>query len=98
VGARRAGRRRLALGLALGVSPYLVHLVLAGPGNSVRGMVLEPVFKLRPGRAAAVPAADRRLHELPQPGLRLPRVPLAGPGLPPAAADRGLVLGAGRGA
>ena len=50
-----AGRRRLALGPALGVSPYLVHLALAGPGNAVRGMILEPVFELRPGRRLPFP-------------------------------------------
>src|SRR5690606_25361124 len=49
------GRRKLATGLAIGVSPYLVHLVLAGPGNAVRGMVLEPVFELRAGRRLPFP-------------------------------------------
>jgi hypothetical protein len=51
----RAGRKRLGLGLALGLSPYLVHLVLAGPGNVVEGMFVEPVFKLRPGRRLPFP-------------------------------------------
>ena len=50
-----AGRRRLALGTAIGVSPYLIHLALAGVGNSVQGMVLDPVFKLRPGRRLPFP-------------------------------------------
>jgi hypothetical protein len=50
-----AGRRKLALGTAIGVSPYLVQLALAGPGDSIRGMVLEPVFKLRPGRRLPFP-------------------------------------------
>lgn len=49
------GRRRLALGAGTGVSPYLVHLALAGPGNVVRGMVLEPVFELRAGRRLPFP-------------------------------------------
>jgi hypothetical protein len=49
------GRRKLAAGAAIGVSPYLVHLVLAGPGNAVRGMVLEPVFELRAGRRLPFP-------------------------------------------
>jgi hypothetical protein len=49
------GRRRLALGAVAGVSPYLVHLALAGPGNAVRGMVLEPVFDLRAGRRLPFP-------------------------------------------
>jgi hypothetical protein len=51
----REGRTRLALGAALGVSPYLVHLALAGPGNAIRGMVLEPVFELRSGRTLPFP-------------------------------------------
>lgn len=51
----RTGRRRLFAGAALGVSPYLVHLALAGPGNAVRGMVLEPVFELRAGRRLPFP-------------------------------------------
>ncbi len=49
------GRLKLAAGAAVGVSPYLVHLVLAGPGNAVRGMVLEPVFDLRAGRRLPFP-------------------------------------------
>jgi hypothetical protein len=49
------GRRRLALGALIGVSPYFVHLALAGPGNAVRGMVLEPVFELRAGRRLPFP-------------------------------------------
>lgn len=51
----RDRRRQLALGLAAGVSPYLVHLALAGPGNAISGMVLEPVFDLRPGRRLPFP-------------------------------------------
>jgi hypothetical protein len=50
-----AARRRLLAGGALGVSPYLLHLAFAGPGNAVRGMVLEPVFDLRPGRRLPFP-------------------------------------------
>jgi 4-amino-4-deoxy-L-arabinose transferase-like glycosyltransferase len=49
------GRRKLATGALIGVSPYLVHLVLAGPGNAIRGMVLEPVFELRAGRRLPFP-------------------------------------------
>jgi hypothetical protein len=48
-------RRRLLIGLAAGLSPYLVHLVLAGPGNAITGMVTEPVFDLRPGRRLPFP-------------------------------------------
>jgi hypothetical protein len=51
----RAARRRLALWAAIGVSPYLLHLVLAGPANVVEGLFIEPVFELRPGRALPLP-------------------------------------------
>lgn len=52
------GRRawvRLALGAVIGTSPYLVHLVMAGPVTVFRGMVLDPVFHLRGGRRLPVP-------------------------------------------
>jgi hypothetical protein len=47
--------RRLVLAAAAGVSPYLVHLAMAGPANVVRGMVLEPVLELRAGRRLPLP-------------------------------------------
>jgi hypothetical protein len=50
-----ARRRQLALGLAAGCSPYLVHLALAGPVNAISGMVTEPVFDLRAGRRLPFP-------------------------------------------
>jgi hypothetical protein len=54
-GLDKAGRRHLLVGLALGVSPYLVHVAMAGIGNAISGMVLEPVFELRPGRRLPFP-------------------------------------------
>jgi hypothetical protein len=54
-GLDRNGRRHLLLGLGAGLTPYLVHLALAGPGNSISGMLLEPVFDLRPGRRLPFP-------------------------------------------
>jgi hypothetical protein len=48
-------RRRLLVGAAAGVSPYLVHLAMAGPGNVVEGLFIEPVFHLRGGRALPLP-------------------------------------------
>lgn len=53
LGARRW--RQAALGLVIGVSPYLVQLATAGPGHSFSGMVLDPVFRLRGGRSLPVP-------------------------------------------
>jgi peptidoglycan/LPS O-acetylase OafA/YrhL/4-amino-4-deoxy-L-arabinose transferase-like glycosyltransferase len=55
------GRKHLVLGLAAGVSPYLVHMLLAGPGNAITGMVIEPVFVLRPGRTLPFPPPTDRM-------------------------------------
>jgi hypothetical protein len=49
------GRKKLSLGAAIGVSPFLLHMLFAGPGNAVRGIILEPVFDLRPGRRLPLP-------------------------------------------
>lgn len=54
-GLDRTGRRHLATGVGIAVSPYLIHALLAGPGNAITGMVLEPVFELRPGRRLPFP-------------------------------------------
>ena len=48
-------RKRLLAGSALGLSPYLVHIALAGPGHAFFGMVLQPVFQLRGGRRLPLP-------------------------------------------
>ncbi len=47
---KRATWGPVVAGLALGLVPYYVHLAMAGFGPSFRGMVIDPVFKLRPGR------------------------------------------------
>ncbi len=52
---RRRAWRPLLGGAALGLVPYLVHLATAGPRNVVRGMFVEPVFRLRPGRSLPAP-------------------------------------------
>ncbi|MEO7571119.1 MAG: hypothetical protein ABIX10_01655 [Acidimicrobiales bacterium] len=59
-GLDRRGRWRLATGLAAGCSPYVVHLAMAGPGNVLRGLVLEPVFELRGGRHLPLPPSTDR--------------------------------------
>ena len=46
---------RLLSGIAIGISPYAIQLATAGIGNSVRGMVLDPVFHLRGGRSLPIP-------------------------------------------
>lgn len=49
-----AGRGRdvvpFTVGAAVGLLPMWVHLVRAGPVAAVEGMVIDPVFRLRPGR------------------------------------------------
>jgi len=52
---RGPDRRRLVLASLVGVSPYLIHLATAGPWRVVQGMVIEPVFELRGGRALPLP-------------------------------------------
>ncbi|HEY4378035.1 MAG TPA: hypothetical protein VGM93_12795 [Acidimicrobiales bacterium] len=39
--------RRWGTGLAVGLAPYVVQLATAGPGHSIQGMILDPVFRLR---------------------------------------------------
>ena len=51
----KALRVRLLGGLALGSSPYLIHLATAGPATVFRGMVLDPVVYLRGGRRLPIP-------------------------------------------
>jgi hypothetical protein len=48
-------RKRLLGGLAIGVSPYLIQIAMAGPGHSFYGMVIQPVFQLRSGRHLPLP-------------------------------------------
>ena len=53
--ADRTTRVRMAGGFALGLSPYVVHLATAGVGNTVKGMILDPVIYLRGGRRLPIP-------------------------------------------
>jgi len=48
-------------GVAIGLVPFMVHLVVAGIGPSVRGMFLQPVFDLRPGRELPRPPSFGRM-------------------------------------
>jgi hypothetical protein len=48
-------RPPVLLGGAVALSLYVPHLLLAGIGNAVRGMFLEPVFELRGGRSLPIP-------------------------------------------
>ena len=40
----------LLIGAAVGLIPMWWHLIVAGPGNAVEGMLVDPVVRLRPGR------------------------------------------------
>ena len=51
----RARQQRLLLSFAAGLSPYLLHLAMAGPGNIWHGMVVDPLFNLRGGRRLPLP-------------------------------------------
>jgi hypothetical protein len=51
----RSSIRQFVLGVAVGLLPLFVHLAVAGVGPSFRGMVIDPVVHLRPGRALPVP-------------------------------------------
>jgi len=60
LGLDRPSRRRLALGLTIGLAPYLVHVAMAGPGPAIKGIVLQPVFDLRGGRRLPLPPSPDR--------------------------------------
>ncbi len=51
----RASWKPYAIGLFVGLLPLLVHLVVAGISPSLRGMLVDPVVHLRPGRELPVP-------------------------------------------
>ncbi len=48
-------KRTFVTGLGLGLSAYIIQLVTAGPYNTFRGMVLDPVVYLRGGRRLPIP-------------------------------------------
>ncbi len=58
----RMRRRSLLSGAAIAVTPYFAHLAIAGPGNVIHGMVIEPVFDLRGGRKLPVPPSFTHLQ------------------------------------
>jgi hypothetical protein len=67
------------------LSPYLVHLALAGPGNVWQGMVVDPLFHLRGGRRLPLPPSWshfdgflQRAGQLNAPGWALPAPPSPG--------------------
>ena len=50
-----AFRKRVLLGFGIGMSAYVIQLVTAGPYNTFKGMVLDPVVYLRGGRRLPIP-------------------------------------------
>lgn len=48
-------RHRLLIGGAALLSLYLVHVAMAGIGDSIQGMVIDPLFNLRGGRSLPLP-------------------------------------------
>lgn len=56
-----SGWRPALGGFAVGLVPVFVHLVMAGIGPSFRGMFLDPVVALRPGRELPVPPSFGRI-------------------------------------
>ena len=56
-----ARRRPLAIAAIATTALYVVHLLLAGPANAVRGMFIEPVFELRAGRTLPAPPSWDRI-------------------------------------
>jgi len=78
-------RKRLLAGSALGLSPFLVHIVLAGPGDAFFGMVIQPVFQLRGGRRLPLPPSWSHLDGFLQRAgeLNALRWPISWPPRPP---------------
>lgn len=58
---RQGAHRRVLIGALVGLVPMWVHLALAGPIRAVEGMVIDPVFRLRPGRELPVPPSRDRI-------------------------------------
>lgn len=83
-GLDRSARLRLAAGLAIGLSPYVAHVAMAGVGNVVEGLILDPVFELRAGRSLPFPPSWSHFDGFLQRvgALIEPSWPLPAPGSP----------------
>ncbi len=51
----RQRRNRFLAGLGIGLVPYIVHGLMAGPWTAIEGMFIDPVFYLRGGRRLPIP-------------------------------------------
>ncbi len=65
-GLPRAAVKRALIGLAVGLVPYAVHTLLAGPGTVWRGMLIDPIFHLRAGRSLPIPPNPDHLEGIAQ--------------------------------
>ena len=52
---RRVAVRPVLIGAFVGLVPMWIHLVIAGPGPVIDGIVIDPVVRLRPGRELPSP-------------------------------------------
>jgi hypothetical protein len=58
---RRRDWRAFVAGAAVGLVPIWIHVALVGAGRAFQGMVMDPVFHLRAGRALPRPPSFNRL-------------------------------------
>jgi hypothetical protein len=58
---RRDAVKPVMLGATVGLLPMWVHLVIAGPGPTIDGIVIDPVVRLRPGRELPTPPSFGQL-------------------------------------
>jgi hypothetical protein len=58
---RRPGWRPAVVGSVIGLSPMWLHLIVAGPVAAIQGIVIDPVFRLRPGRELPTPPSWDRI-------------------------------------
>ena len=52
---RRVALRPVLIGAVVGLIPMWIHLVIAGPGPVIDGIIVDPVVRLRPGRELPSP-------------------------------------------
>ncbi len=52
---------RALIGTGIGLAPYVVHLLMAGPGNVWRGMLIDPMIHLRAARHLPLPPDPNHL-------------------------------------
>jgi len=61
--AQRRQWKPVVAGFGVGLIPYLVLVVTAGPSNALRNVVIDPLFNLRSGRVLPFPPSARSSSE-----------------------------------